>query len=257
MSWTRNLSHLQSEERLEAGYVIILPGIEGRSIYNRQVARGLAAGDVPYAIEIHDWTRRILGMPRFFYNLRSRRLHEEQATAIAAKITDYQRKYPHRPVDLIGHSGGGGMTALVAEALPRESSISGIVMLGAALSPHYRLGPALRHIDRKIWSFSSVGDFFFLGAFTAVCGTIDGRHLCSAGMVGFRCHELEDEEREKFEEIPYRAEFLRDQHFAGHFGCTSSYFVKRWVAPLLTTCTTPSEAIIDELSGSFRKAPVI
>jgi hypothetical protein len=58
-------------ERLERGYVIVLPGIEGRSFLNRGIAAGLSDAGVPYGIEIYDWTD---GPLWGIYNLRSRKL---------------------------------------------------------------------------------------------------------------------------------------------------------------------------------------
>lgn len=248
------LQDLQTEDRLQKGYVIILPGIEGYSPFNRNVAQGLLDAGVPYAIEIFDWTKRILFWPTFIYNLRSRRLHEQKSKEIAAKILDYQRTYPNRPVYLIGHSGGGGMCVLTLECLPRETTVSGIVLLGAALSPGYSLRPALQHVDRRIWSFCSWGDLFFLGIFTTTCGTVDGRHSPSAGMVGFQCQALEDEERVKFEEIPFQASYVRDGNLAGHFGFTSSRFVRKHVAPLLLSCPALTEVLTNEMSACLPNA---
>src|SRR5512140_3603086 len=48
--------NLRQPLRYEQGLVIILPGIEGQSPLNANIARGLAQGGVPSAIEINDWT---------------------------------------------------------------------------------------------------------------------------------------------------------------------------------------------------------
>jgi len=248
------LQELQTEDRMRQGYVLILPGIEGRSPFNRHVARGLAAAGVPFGIEIYDWTRRRFGCPSFLYNLRSRRLHAQQAQEITTKIVTYQQRHPHRPVFLIGHSGGGGMSILTLESLPEEVTVSGTILLGAALSPAYSLRPALQHVDRKIWSFSSMADCFFLGLFTTVCGTVDGSHSPSAGMTGFRCRDLTREEREKFEERPFRLEYFRDGNLAGHFGFTATRFVRKQIAPILLSCPTSAEALTDEFCSHLSKA---
>ncbi|SFJ54641.1 alpha/beta fold hydrolase [Planctomicrobium piriforme] len=232
-----------TEERLRQGYVIVLPGIEGASWINRRIVRGLLAADVPYAMEIHDWT---YNWPLMLYNLRSRRLHTAQATELREKILDYQSRYPNRPVYLIGHSGGGGMTLETLAGLPQGTSIAGAVLLGAAMSPGYDFRVALQHVDRKIWNFSSWGDFLFLGLFTTVAGTIDGRMSPCAGMLGFNCQQLTNEERGKYEEMPYRLEYCRDLHLAGHFGFTAPRFIRNWVAPLLMACPTAAEALTDE-----------
>ncbi|WP_437229195.1 alpha/beta fold hydrolase [Planctomicrobium sp. SH661] len=221
---------LMTDERLQRGYVIILPGIEGRSWLNRCIRRGLKDAGVPYAVEIHDWTCR---WPLALYNLRSRRLHNLQAKIIQDKLLSYRQRWPHRPVFLIGHSGGGAMALHILHGMPEKSSISGAVLLGAAISPAYDYRPALKHVERKIWNFTSLADVLFLGLLTAVAGTLDGRNSLSAGMVGFQKRELTLSEADKFQEMPYRLEYCRDRHLAGHFGFTAPRFVRNHVAPLL------------------------
>ena len=51
------LHHLRTPERLQHGLVLVLPGIEGESCINHNIAHGLADGGVSSAIEIFDWTR--------------------------------------------------------------------------------------------------------------------------------------------------------------------------------------------------------
>jgi len=221
---------LMSAERQRCGYVIILPGIEGYSWLNRRIRTGLVQAEVPYAIEIYDWTRRL---PRAIYNLRSRRLHRRQSRIVQEKILAYQQRWPQRPVFLIGHSGGGAMALRILEDLPEKTSISGAVLLGAAISPYFDFRKALQHVDRKIWNMTSLADVIFLGMLTLTAGTLDGRHTVSAGMVGFRPPMLSIHEIAKFEEMPYRTEYWRYGHLAGHFGFTAPRFVKNYIAPLL------------------------
>lgn len=221
---------LLTEDRLNRGYVIILPGIEGYSWLNRRIRNGLLDAELPYGIEIHDWTRR---WPLAIYNLRSARLHSVESQLVQRKIATYQQRYPRRPVFLIGHSGGGAMTLRILETMEDSRTISGAVLLGAAISPHYDYRPALRHVDRKIWNFSSFADCLFLGLLTLAAGTLDGHHSVSAGMVGFSKRELTGIEAGKIQELPYRWQYCQDLHLAGHFGFTSRRFVKRQVAPLL------------------------
>lgn len=219
-----------SDARQQRGYVIILPGIEGYSWLNRRIRRGLMQAGVPYAIEIYDWTRR---WPLAIYNLRSQRLHTRQSQKIQEKILAYQQRWPKRPVFIIGHSGGGAMALRVLADLPEKISISGAVLLGAAISPVFDYRPALQHVDRKIWNLTSVADVLFLGLLTVCAGTFDGRNSLSAGMVGFRKRELTLSESDKFQELPYCWKYCRHGHLAGHFGFTAPRFVQNYVAPLL------------------------
>jgi pimeloyl-ACP methyl ester carboxylesterase len=226
----QRLQDLLTEERLQRGYVIILPGIEGRSFFNRSIARGLADAGVPYGIEIDDWTWK---WPLMLYNLRSSRLHRQQAARIAAKIEEYRAGHPEQPVYLIGHSGGAALSVLTLERLSEATTVTGAVLLGCALSPRYALEAALRKTTRGIWNFTSLGDLLVIGLGTLLFGTIDGKLSVSAGVTGFRKPEHPEEPREKLREIPFRAEFVKSRNFAGHFGYTARPFVRRYIAPLL------------------------
>jgi len=226
------LQELMSEERLDQGYVIILPGIEGRSFFNRSVARGLADAGVPYGIEIYDWTYR---WPLFLYNLRSGRLHRQQARRIAERIITYRAGHPAQPVYLIGHSGGGAISLLSLEELPADLSVTGAILLGCALSPLFDLERALQRTHRGIWNVSSIGDLLFIAFGTMLFGTVDSKHSISAGLLGFDTSDLDESLRRKLHEVPFRGEFLRTRNFAGHFGYTARPFVKQYLAPILLT----------------------
>ena len=52
-------SRYVTPERLDAGLVLILPGIEGESPFNRDVQRGLDEAGLPYALAIYRWGRPI------------------------------------------------------------------------------------------------------------------------------------------------------------------------------------------------------
>jgi pimeloyl-ACP methyl ester carboxylesterase len=224
---------LLAEERLRHGYVIILPGIEGHSRWNRAIRRGLVNAGVPYAIEIHDWTR---GPQWYFWNLRDRRRHRQQAQCIANKIADYREHYPGRPVYRIGHSGGGAMTAFALELLPAGVKATAGVMLVTALSPWFPLQRALGHTERGLWNYSAHGDLFFVGLGTMIFGTCDGRHAPAAGLVGFHrsaCDDGKSSECPPLRQMWFHWKMLRDFNIAGHLSCVNPRFVSNWIAPIL------------------------
>jgi pimeloyl-ACP methyl ester carboxylesterase len=212
-------------ERLEHGYVIVLPGIEGRSFLNRGIASGLNDAGIPYAIEIYDWTDGPLWA---IYNLRSRKLHARQAAALREKILGYRQNYPGRPIYLVGHSGGGALSLLTAEGLPEGVALTGIFMIVPAISPKYSLDRAAAHVERGIWNYRSYGDCVYLGALTTLFGTVDGKHVLAAGAVGFKkpCDP-------RLTEIPFQLPMLRDWNTGGHLTCTNRTFVRKWIAPIL------------------------
>jgi alpha-beta hydrolase superfamily lysophospholipase len=216
--------------------VLVLPGIEGQSLLNHSIVRGLADAGVRSAIEIFDWTTGVILL--FLYHLRGSRRNKAQSEKIASRIVAYQREYPGRPVHLVGHSGGGAMAILALERLPADVKIASAILLLAGISPEYNLARALAHVEHGIFNFHSRFDMFFLGAGTVVAGTMDSQHSVSAGMVGFRRPaELDADERTLYEhrlrQIPFRASMIADFNFGGHMGVSNRVFVARHVAPLL------------------------
>jgi hypothetical protein len=181
--WIGHLEALRSEARQQNGYVVVLPGVEGKSSMNLHLALGLVEGGVSQAVEIHDWTTGL--WPLFAYHLRHERRARRRAAWIAAKIMEYQDRFSGRPTFLVGHSGGGGVTVLALECLPPGRRVTAALLLGPALSRHYDLTTALARTEAGIWNFHSPLDLVYLTAGTFVFGTIDGRHDVSAGAWGF------------------------------------------------------------------------
>lgn len=215
-----------SSERLSAGLVIILPGIEGRSFLNLGILNGLLDAGVPYALEVYDWTS---GLPfAGLWHLRDRARHRNEASRLASRIAAYETEYPGRPVWVIGHSGGGGIALLTLRALPRDVRVRGVVLIAAAIDPAFDLPSVEEHVETTIWNVSSFLDCLFVGIGTVIFGTIDGVHTISAGCCGFRKSATR-----KLREMPYRFGMFPSFHFAGHFGCVNRRFVERYIAPLL------------------------
>lgn len=232
----------QTPAHYERGLILVLPGIEANSFLSLSVARGLCDAGWQGAIEVYDWTTGFNGL--FLYHLRATRRNRRQAQQLAQRILDYQRDYPGRPVSIIGHSGGGAITAWTLEALPENAQIESAVLLNSALSPRYSLVAALRHVRRGLLAVSSLGDIFFCGIGTTLCGTMDGRWGPAAAMLGFRPPaELTRDERAlyaaKLDSLPYQPEMLGHFHCAGHFGCTNRVFVEKWIAVWLRDSKLP------------------
>lgn len=221
---------LLSNERRARGTVFVLPGIEGYSHWNRQIVRGLADANVPYALEIYDWTWR---WPFFAINMRSEWMHRRQAHLLADKIAKTQLAYPDAPIWLIGHSGGGALSLLTLSLLPQGQSIAGAVLLGAAISSQFDVRSVLPKVQRTIWNFWSSGDRWFLGLLTTCGGTFDGRFTRCVGNTGYGALELAPEHASRFEDKPFLSEYYRLWNFGGHFGYTTRPFVRECVAPLL------------------------
>jgi hypothetical protein len=218
-------------ERLDRGLVLILPGMEGQSLLNASVFAGLLDADLPYALEIMDWTTGWILLA--IYHLRAWRRNRRVAGQIAQRVVAYQRQYPGRPVWLIGHSAGGAIALLAAEMLPSGHSLTGIVLLAPAISPHYACDAAMARTERGIWNYYSPGDVFFLGLGTLVFGTCDGRHGPSAGLIGFHCTNPTSSSDCRLRQIRYRLRMISQFNLGGHFGCVHRVFVAESIAPIM------------------------
>lgn len=237
-----------TEERLDHGLVIVLSGIEGRSLYNREICRGLNQGAGEFAIERKPWT--LLGRLSFLYNLRAEQRNRRKAAEIASYIMEYQDSHPGRPVFLVGQSGGTAIAAWIAEALPPDRQIEGIVMLASALSPGYPLETALSRCRRGIVSFYSRWDIVFCGAGTTVFGTADGRHGPSAACVGFDVPKSAGGDRpyRKLFQVRWQRWMARYWYLGGHVTSGARPFVATCISPLLRA-ETWDEAAIRSITG--------
>jgi len=216
--------------RMAQGLVIVLPGIEGPSRFNRAICFGLAEGGVDCAIETYDWTS-FLGP---LYNLRATGRNHREADHVADLIIRYHMSYPGRPVYLVGQSGGGAIAVWTAELLPPEQKVDGIILLAASLSPYYMLDAgALPRSRQGIVSFYSGGDWLLLG--TNVTGTMDGEMATSAGRTGFLYAEggPRPKEYSRLFQVPWDRQMARAGNTGGHLTSGAAGFVAKYVAPLI------------------------
>jgi len=220
-----------SDERLDRGLVMVLTGTDGRSRINEAICRGLDDGGVDWAIELYDWTVPLA----FFQTLRDESRNRRKADEVASRLLRYAMAHPHRPIVLVGQSGGGGFAPWVLEALYGDQRIKGAILLGPPLSPRYPLDEALRHTREGIVSFYSQRDWFLLGVGTIVSGTMDGKHTPSAGKVGFAVPQ-EPRRAElygRLYQVPWQAHMAGAGHSGGHLSIGSGSFVADYVAPFV------------------------
>ncbi|MBN2560058.1 MAG: hypothetical protein JXQ75_03915 [Phycisphaerae bacterium] len=230
-----SIRDLQTRERMERGLVVILPGIEGRSQLNVNLARGLDEGGVGMCIEIFDWGTTMPG--GMLVNLADYDRNLRLAERLKWRLLRYRRLCPGRPILLIGHSAGGGMALMATEALPRDVELTSVILLAPAVSPTYDLRRALRRTQYGIFNFYSEHDRGYLVLGTSLFGTVDRRYGPSAGAVGFERPKLDDPEVDalyaKLHQVRWRPEMRADGHGGGHTGWTDRRFVRRHLAPLV------------------------
>ena len=231
-----SLSDLKTPDRMDKGLVIILPGMEGRSAWNYELARGLDEGGVKCGIEIYAWGTPIPG--GMLLNVVDRERNERVAKDIRDHIVAYRHEHPRRPVHLIGHSAGGGEAIFATELLPPDEPVSSVILLAAALSPTYDLSPALRRSQYGVFNYYSELDVGFLGAGTAIAGTVDREHALAAGAVGFRePSNLDGDGRQlyadKLHQVKWDPEMRWSGNFGGHLDWTNRPFARKYLASML------------------------
>lgn len=227
---------VQRTDRYLRGIVFVLPGIEGRSVWNRNIAVGLDEGGVASAIEVYDWT---VGVPgSLVYNLADLGRNRRQAERLARRIVEYRARYPGSPVHLVGHSGGGGIAVLALEALPPGRQIDMAILLAPALSADYDLTTALRRTRYGICNFYSTRDVGLLKVGTTVFGPIDRKPGAAAGAVGFRLPAGLDEAgrvlyAEKLRQVRWHKRLAGLGADGSHLGWASRRFAREYLAALI------------------------
>ncbi len=247
-------SKWHGREQLSQGYTLILPGILGRGFWDDNVAKTLIASEVPTAVEVFDWTNGPLMMT---YNGLATTNKRRQAARAAAKIVDYQQRFPGRPVHVIGHSGGGVMVIYTLEALPPEHRVSTVVLLAAALRPRYDLRPAMSRTERGIDNYYSNVDVPISMGIALLM-----QQNVTAGGVGFWVPEEFDQASRnlysrKLHQHKYHWELLDSGHPGGHFGWTATPFVRQELAPLLASARGPSPVAPNALVARAMASPPV
>ncbi|MHC4561183.1 MAG: alpha/beta fold hydrolase [Planctomycetota bacterium] len=228
-----NNGEFMTEQRLNRGMVMILPGIEGVSQLNKDIRHGLVAAGVRYAMPIRTW-----GNPIPLVGVLVRQVDiigsHIAAAGIRDEIVTYQDAHPGAPVYIIGHSGGGGIAVLVAEKMPKDRKLQGVVLLSASLSSSHNMTEALKHAENGIVNFYNRDDAALLGVATIVLGNIDGMHGPSAGLIGCDWPKDDHSEQRKLAYTKlYQKELTYDMIAGGdaHTAVTRPGFVATYVSP--------------------------
>jgi len=238
-----NNAAFMTPERLDAGLVVILPGIEGESRANQSVRRGLNSAGIDRSLQIWHWGRPVPGVGMIINQIDflGNYIAGER---IAGRIMEYQDKYPDRPVHIIGHSGGGGIAIFAAMALPDDRKVTGVILLSASISSNYDITRALSHCSSGIVNFYNKNDVALLGLATTVLGNVGGAHGPSAGLLGFSLPgESAKEEKKlayrKLYQVPLGGAMLEGA--TAHFSTTRSGFVYEFVSPWVRSSDWPAD----------------
>src|SRR5690606_22152959 len=162
------------------------------------------------------------------------------AEAFATEIAEWRREHPEDPFYLMGYSGGGGIAALVASALPDGVAIDRLILVAPAISPSYPLDrDVLPHVRELVVNYASERDLQ-VGWGTRTFGTIDRQHVDSAGAVGF---SVDDPKLVQWYWTP-------SDRALGHRGNHIAYLDEGWQAAALIPALDP-EATARTLSAEW------
>jgi hypothetical protein len=210
--------------------LIHLPGISGHMFVDDWFVSGMKDGHFSGQIEIRDWTHGDRGLRALF----SIEENQKQAQIVADMLTSRHRLDPDAPLFISGHSGGTAIAVWTLERLPPDVQVRDVVLLAPAISPHYDLTAALRHISGHLHVFYSSGDGLILGLGTSIFGTMDRSRESAAGMVGFvRPPQGDATQYAKLVGHPYQGEWAWLGNQGDHIGPMWEPFVAQIVAPLL------------------------
>jgi pimeloyl-ACP methyl ester carboxylesterase len=182
---------------------------------------------LPLCVERVAWSRTGVGA----LDLHDRAGQKAAAERLAGRVAAARACDPAARICLVGHSAGAHVVLAAAERLPC-GSVQRIVLLAAAVSRRYDLGPALGASCEGLDSFYSKCDKTLLTV-EAVCLTADGQKSLTGGRVSFTPPDPKDLRYCKLREHPYETWMKDLGHNGGHYGWTKGPFLLRCVVPLL------------------------
>jgi pimeloyl-ACP methyl ester carboxylesterase len=184
-------------------------------------------------VEHFDWTSDEY---RFLDALQAIDRNRRECLTLAERITFLARSEPHRRIILTAHSGGTGFVLFALERLPADVQVDTLVLMAPAISGNYDLSPALKHVRREAYVFTSRYDTVVLGTGTRLFGTMDGQKVDAAGLTGFTRPESADPKQyAKIVELGYQASWMRYSNFGDHVGSLAPSFALNIIGPLLNT----------------------
>ena len=227
-------------QRMQRGYVYYLDGAGGGGVTNWSggVREGMLAAGYDGAGEMFRWQT---GLGVVADQTASNEYKRGQARKLARKIQEYVREHPNAPVTLMGLSAGTAIAAFTLESLPTGIQVEDVILLSGSLSSTYGLTAALRHVNGKMYIFTSHRDAV-LQTLVPVSGTADrdSGTTSTIGMDGPRLPSGASTETHrlyatKIVEVPWKTEFSRYGNYGKHTDTVGAAFVERYVAPLVRT----------------------
>jgi len=223
-----------------------LPGVGGYMGIDHHMIAGLRDAGIQANIVVYDWTEHHPGITA----LQSYQRNHQEAQRVAELIAEHEEIDPGSPVYLTAHSGGCGIAAWALEKLPANVKVQTVLLMAPALSPKYDLSAALRHVNGKVYVFSSTLDTAVLNLGTRIFGTIDGVQTIAAGFCGFvQPAGADNLMYQKLIECPYQSDWIRYDDFGEHIGAMSRPFATAILAPLIGPVRAPTTQAADAVDS--------
>lgn len=225
--------------------VVVVPGIEGESLFDQQIRDGLREANVRTSFVVYHWGWPVplLGMAMNQTDILGNRANGQR---LAKFLADQQRKNPQTPIYVIGRSAGAALAVFAAEAYGHYASnngkLEGVILLSASLSSDYSMIHALGACRRGIVCFYNTEDVAVLEMGTAVWGNIDGGHGPSAGRTGFVAADSysgRDASYERLYQVQVTSD-MTDPRLDPHFANSTDGFVRAYIAPWLRSEAWPA-----------------
>ncbi len=230
-----------SSQQAEHGLVWMFPGLIGVPWELGPAYRGLRDAGLDKEVQFFQWD---IPAPDFLAHLTRYEDNVVQAREVAGHVTEYRKRYPEQPIDLVGYSAGGFMALLVTEQLPPDVHVRNVILAQPGVSPSYDLTPALEHIDGKLVNFYCERDWALSSAFTQIFGTMDRCYVSTAGMKGFKLDAAvaNADLREKVEHVPWTPVMALYGHPGNHVAILQYRWNKYFMTPYVVE---PDKLLID------------
>ncbi len=208
--------------RAVSGITFYVPGAGNTDFSDSSLRRGLRDAGYEGEVSTYWWT--------ISFNIaidQTVRINARlRARLLARRIEEYCRRYPDRPVNLIGLSAGSGIAVWALEHLRGGCSVENVVLLSSSLSSRYDVSRAAARVRGRIYNYYSPYDAM-LALPMKLTGTIDGEFgEDAAGSVGLQTPGA----RERVVNVAWRPEFSELGYNGGHTDSAAPNFVRTVVS---------------------------
>lgn len=208
------------------GRIIVLPGVYNTRFHLRPFVRLLEQRLPAFAVSVRPWGEAL----RPLRNLRAYERNLNVAEELACDLARWRLESGDQRLYVIGYSGGGGIAALAAAALPQGSFLDRLVLVAPAISPSFPIVErVLPHVREFVASYASEKDLQ-VGWGTRTFGTIDRKRARSAGALGFAYSDP------RLLQWRWSTAAIR----VGHRGHHLSYLGSRWQGAALVPALDPA-----------------